>query len=103
MGKYSVSQVEAAINAEFLDYPEEFYSEVGSNGYVLSDLKERAYCVSREGGYEGGGEYMDVVFQIGDQLFRKQGCHNSWDANSWDGNLEEVESYEEIVTKYRAI
>lgn len=101
-GKFTTSEVEAAINAEFR-YDREFYGEVDSQGYELPEIGVTAYCVSREGGYEGGGDYMDVVFKVGDQLFRKQGTHNSWDSSYWDGTLEEVESYQETVTKYRSI
>jgi len=104
MTKFSAAQVEAAIEEEFDGYPEEFYGEVGTDGYELTMLDGAvAYGVAREGGYEGGGDYMDVVFRIGQQFFRKQGTHNSWDASYWDGTLEEVEPYQETVTKYRAV
>lgn len=101
--KFTASQVEDAISAEF-DYENEFYDNLDNEGYDLPLLGVRAYAVSREGGHEGDGDYMDVVFKVGNQLFRKQGFHNSWDSNEWDSDrLEMVESYEEVVVKYRAI
>jgi hypothetical protein len=101
MGKFTASQVEAAINAEF-DIENYFYEEIDPAGTFLSELDAYAYKISSEGGYEGGGDYMDVVFKVGDQLFKKTGYYNSWDSNEWDGGLEEVESYEEVVVKYRS-
>lgn len=101
MDKFTASQVEAAIDAQF-GYESEFYEEIDEEGTFLTQLDAHAYKVAGEGGYEGDGDYMDVVFRVSDQLFRKQGFHNSWDSNDWDGNLEEVESYEETVVKYRA-
>lgn len=100
--KFTATEVSSAIDAEFT-YENEFYDNVSATGYELPKLGVTAYAVEREGGYEGGGDYMDVVFRVGDQLFRKQGFYNSWDSNEWDGGLEEVEPYEETVVKYRAI
>lgn len=100
--KFNAAEVSAAIDAEY-SYENEFYDNVDTNGYDLPTIGVKAYAVEREGGYEGGGDYMDVVFKVGDQLFRKQGAYNSWDSNEWDGSLEEVEPYEETVVKYRTV
>jgi hypothetical protein len=103
---YTVEQVESAVNAyddgESYDY---FYEEIqySSQPIHLPELGEAAVRVASTGGHEGDGDYMDVVFKIGDQLFRKSGYHNSWDSNDWDGDLEEVEAFEKVVIDYRAI
>lgn len=98
---YTVEQVQAAIADEFEDYESEFYSGMPADGFELPMLGDTAYEVDSEGGSEGGGEYMHFVFRIGDQLFRKFGTHDSWNGNDWDGDLEEVESYEVTVTRFR--
>lgn len=36
------------------------------------------------------GEYIDVIFKIGERHFRKSGTYSSWDADEWDGAFEEV-------------
>ena len=100
---YTTAEIESAIDEEFEGWPNEFYSELGTDGYELTELEIRAYEVDREGGYEGGGEYMHLVFKVGNQYFRKTGEHNSWDANTWDGELEEVEPYEVTVVRYREV
>lgn len=100
---FTVEQVKNAIAKEFSDYGYEFYDGVDSDeGVELPQIDKFAYGVDREGGYEGGGDYMEVVFKIDDQYFRMTGTHNSWDANEWDGELEEVSPYQELVTKYRS-
>jgi hypothetical protein len=99
--QYTVEEIERAIEYDFDDGDEEFYQEMGSLGHFLQKIEETAVEVERDGGGEGDGDYMDVVFQIGNQYFRKTGTHNSWDANDWDGQLVEVEPYQELVTKYR--
>lgn len=102
MTKYTAAQIQAAISEDY-SYENDFFEEVDREGTELPSLKVTAYAVSREGGHEGDGDYMDVVFRVDNQLFRQQGYHNSWDSNDWDGDLQEVEAYEEVVTKYRAI
>jgi|SRR5882757_465129 len=98
----TVQQVKDAVEETFDGYESEFYGELSysSKGIELNGLGV-ATGVGSEGGHEGGGEYMDVVFQLGDQLFRMTGTHDSWEGSSWDGDLEEVEAYQELVTKYR--
>jgi len=36
------------------------------------------------------GEYIDVIFRIGERHFRKSGVYSSWDSDDWDGPFEEV-------------
>jgi hypothetical protein len=102
---YTVEQVESAIKAydETQDY-DYFYEEIRyTSKPILLPVVGEAVRVASTGGGEGDGDYMDVVFKIGDQLFRKDGYHNSWDSNDWDGDLEEVEAFEKVVVDYRAI
>lgn len=42
-----------------------------------------------------------AVIKIGDQLFRKWGYYSSHEGTTWDGSIEEVESYREYTTFYR--
>lgn len=107
---YTVAQVEDAIRQyergaeESYSYDGDFYENIMWNRdpIRLDVLGEEAVMVEREGGSEGDGDYMHVVFKVGDQLFMKEGYYNSWDSNDWDGSLEEVEPYEVTVTKYRS-
>lgn len=104
MTKYTAEELENITKEydEGRSYGENFYEELHYSGEIELPIG-KAIRVSSEGGYEGGGDYMDVVFRIGDQLFRKQGFYSSYDFNEWDGDLEEVEEYQELVTKYRSI
>ncbi len=109
---YTVEQVEEAIReyeemertSDYGTYNEDFWENISwyRDPVMLPRLGE-AERVTTHGGGEGDGEYMDVIFKIGDQLFRKTGYHNSWDSNDWDGELEEVEAFEKTVTDYRAV
>jgi hypothetical protein len=101
---YTIGQVESAIDAFDEGDSDYFYEEIQwtREPIFLPELGEEAVKVDSTGGSEGEGDYMDVVFKIGDQLFRKTGFYNSWDSNDWDGSLEEVEPYEVMVTKYKA-
>lgn len=116
MTKYTVEQVRDAIRqwAAVGDdgWPQDegdFYDEImwasADRAYRLDALGEDAFFVAREGGTEGDGDHMEVVFKVGDQLFRKTGYYNSWDSNDWETgyNLDEVEAYEKTVTAYRSI
>ena len=58
--------------------------------------------VSSHGGYEGGGEYMDIVIKIGDSYFMNDGRYNSWDAGYWN-DWYSVEPYTVEVTKYKKV
>ncbi|AXH49315.1 hypothetical protein HWB76_gp086 [Streptomyces phage Blueeyedbeauty] len=101
----TVQQVKDAVEDTFEGYESEFYGEIryaGKNGMELNGLGT-AYSVDYEGGGEGQGENMWVVFRIGDQLFRKYGYYSSWDGSDWDGDLEEVEPYEVTVVRYREV
>ncbi|AXG66283.1 hypothetical protein SEA_ANNADREAMY_198 [Streptomyces phage Annadreamy] len=100
---FTAAEVKHAIESEFDGYENDFYEEIGSSGIELPLLRKTATLEDREGGHEGGGDYMHVVFRIGDQLFRKTGYYNSWDANDWDGEIEEVEPYEVTVVRYREV
>jgi hypothetical protein len=109
---YTVEQVRDAIQqwaagqGSWAD-EETFYEEImwasKDTGFILDALGADAFHVAREGGSEGEGDHMEVVFRIGDQLFRKTGYYNSWDSNDWEPGyyLDEVEPYEVTVTRYR--
>jgi hypothetical protein len=58
--------------------------------------------VESDGGHEGDGEYMDVVFKVGERYFRQDGSYDSWNGGEWDGEVEEVEPRQITVTRYFA-
>lgn len=99
---FTARQIEAAIEEQYDGYENEFYNELDSETEI-EPLGVTAYYVDGTQNGEGGGEYMDVVFRVGQQLFRKVGTYSSWDANEWDGALEEVEPYEVTVVRYREV
>jgi len=110
---YTVEQVEEAIRAweeagdeDGYGYGTDFFDDImwsPSDPIFLPILGEKAIHVEREGGSEGDGDHMHVVFRIGDQFFMKEGYHNSWDSNEWDGDFNEVKPVEVTVTQYRPI
>ncbi|AVD99359.1 hypothetical protein SEA_BILLNYE_187 [Streptomyces phage BillNye] len=110
---YTVEQIQDAVRAfdSAGDWHSdgEFYDEImwarKDKAVHLDSLGVDAFHVDRVGGSEGDGDHMEVIFRVGDQLFRKAGYHNSWDSNDWDTDygLDEVEAFEKTVTDYRAI
>jgi len=103
---YTLEQVREAI--DYFDDSTElvFFDEImwcSAKPIFLPLLGESAVFVEREGGTEGDGDYMHVVFQIGDQFFMKEGYHNSWDSDEWDGDFTEVKPVEVTVTKYVSV
>lgn len=54
-------------------------------------------------GGEGDGDTAWVVFKVGDQYFQKDGYYASYDGFYWDGDLYQVESYQKVVTAWRAV
>jgi len=54
-------------------------------------------------GVENGGEkYLWEVFKVGNQYFRMNGTHDSYEGSMWDGELEEVEPFKKTVVDYRS-
>jgi len=97
----TVEQVQEAVERYNEDAGEdEFWYEVEYSSPLSVGDHEFIY-VTGEGGGEGGGEHVEIVFGVEDQLFRKTGFYSSYDGTSWDGSLEEVEPYEKMVTFYR--
>lgn len=93
-------EVEAAI-VEF--GRQEFVEQL--EGYSTPDNTElsvgKAEYVDAKWGMEGEGEYIWVVFQIGDALFRLDGYYGSWDGESWDeGSVVPVEAKEVVQVVY---
>lgn len=67
--------------------------------YNIPGLGSVQYVASKSPA-EGGGEDIWVVFQVGDQLFKKYGYYMSYDEADWDGGLLEVKPVERQVTFY---
>jgi hypothetical protein len=59
--------------------------------------------LDQESSYDEGDQMMTLTFSIDDRIFlQKSGFYSSWgEATRWDGQLIEVEPYQEVVTKYR--
>ncbi|QBZ72442.1 hypothetical protein SEA_CIRCINUS_188 [Streptomyces phage Circinus] len=111
--KYTVEEIKSAVaafdaaddwNRDGHFYDEIMWSRKGA-AVRLDAIEADAFHVDRVGGSEGDGDHMAVIFRVGDQLFRKEGYHNSWDSNDWDTDygLDEVEAFEKTVTDYRTI
>lgn len=96
----TVAELEAAVEGYDGGYYDGPWQDLYPNSSVEVGLYTLEY-VEKEGGYEGGGEELWVVFKVGDQYFRKSGYYASYDGSTWDGALEEVEPYVEPKTLYR--
>jgi hypothetical protein len=100
-------EVEAAINElgreEFIEAMEG-YSIRRSEGVPSVELSlGKAEFVDAKWGAEGEGEYIWVVFRIGDELFQLDGYYGSWDGSSWEeGSVSAVEAKEVVKTIYVA-
>ena len=115
---YTVEQIRAAVEDQtdeslepfghevktkwgnYMDYPVTEWSEIYGEGRMLVDGEVVNFNVIEQVGGEGQGDHMHVVFQVGDQLFKKSGYHVSHDGSYWDGPLEEVRPVEKTVTVY---
>ena len=84
-------------------YLEDLWREFDSYKWVEIPGFGRLEVVEYDGGGEGHGEYIYLVFKIGDRYFRKTGYYASFDGSNWDGSLEEVEPFEKTVTDYRRV
>lgn len=101
MSDYTVEEIEEAVNDS------DGYSELTSswNDPITLNLELRgeevtAFQVGGKLPCEGGGEDVDVVFRVGDQLFKKWGAYYSHNGTDWDGDLREVHAVERLVTFY---
>lgn len=72
--------------------------EVNVNGVVVKQ-------VEKQGGGEGSGEHMHVVFsftfpdgQV--EYWRKEGYYASFDGGYWDGDFSKVQPVQRVVTFY---
>ncbi|XVU22559.1 hypothetical protein ACQPZJ_35565 [Actinoplanes sp. CA-054009] len=58
-------------------------------------------------GGEGGGEDIEMIFEISDGLFtryfRKTGYYYSYDGSNWDGGFSEVKPAQKTITVYEAM
>lgn len=75
-------------------------------GYTKSlflDGEETAIKWIAETGGMDEGSNASVVFQIGNQMFKKEGYYASHYGYDWDGDLFEVESYVRQVDDFRPI
>lgn len=112
---FTKQDVENALNDEqFESYSEwakrwsiidagDWYELSSGKGRVTINDTEYEWESVKHIGDEGQGEYAAVIFSIDGRLFRKEGYYASHYGTDWDGDLDEVEVYEKIVTDYRPI
>jgi hypothetical protein len=63
-----------------------------------------AVYVDGEGGYEGGPESINIVFRLGDNLYRMTGSYDSYDADRWYAEtVEAVVPVEKTVIIYEVV
>ena len=117
MTDYTVAEVKDAIDAYSVevdvhgggtytaewDWNEVDYQDEKYNVLILRGEKVPFEVTESDTGGEGHGEYVFIVIKVGDQLFRKEGYYASHYGTDWDGDFEEVETYEKTVTAYRAV
>jgi hypothetical protein len=51
-------------------------------------------------GYEQDAQENFVIFEIGNQLFKKEGWSDSYGDSEWDGNVTEVKASKKYTTVY---
>lgn len=80
--------------------------------FVVPGIDGTIAVVDSEGGGEGSGEHMHIVFRVTHtdvhdlglprpQFFKVDGFYASWDGSSWDGSeLYEVHPVERTITFY---
>lgn len=92
----------AGYDEEALDHPEEFeasyFDTLEAGDWTMVE-------VYSEGGGEGGGEHVERVFKISNStgesmFFRITGYYASYAGTEWNGDFEEVEPREVLVTQY---
>lgn len=110
MSDYTSKEVEAAVVALSEDesegnewQDENVWSEIaygdGPDTLTLRGEEVPLVHVTQVGG-SGEGENIWCVFQLGDQLFRKEGYYASHYGSDWDGDLYECEIAERMVKFY---
>lgn len=106
MTKLTAAEVERAISDQYDDYVwEDFRWYLRENGDISID--DVTYPVEVKDEYTGGEGDWDshtfVVFQVGDQLFRKTGRYRSHYGNDWDGPVDEVEPIQRTVNDWKKV
>lgn len=112
---FTPKQIESAID-NYVDpeYPDdefeasEFWDEVlgwgTGKGVLTIDGQEVPFeAVETDTGGEGHGEYVYVVFKVGDQTFKKEGSYFSHYGTDWDGPLFEVEAATKTITVWKKV
>lgn len=97
---FTLTQLEEAVQEVDGSWSEFGWGDIDVD---IDGVTYSAKSVQRIGGSEGSGEYAAVIFSIDGRTFRKEGYYASHYGTDWDGELEEVESYEKTVIDYRAI
>jgi hypothetical protein len=96
---YTVSDIENAVEEEYPNWMEFLEAVEDDEGAHLPELGD-VYAKQVD---DGGDRHPWVVFQVGEQYFEKNGAHDSWEGTSWDGALQEVESFQETITSWRRV
>ncbi len=97
MTDYTVDEINEAVRNV-----DDFWYELDYRPRGLSLRGETVVpkVVEADTGGEGHGESCHYVFQVGDQLFRKDGYYASHYGTDWDGSLYEVQAVERTATLY---
>jgi hypothetical protein len=101
-------EVENAIedyNEEAAEISSDFVEvlEYCKQGEIVPLTVGDATVVDAQWGKEGGGDKIWVVFQIGNQLFRKEGYYSSYNGDEWDEDITEVKAIPKTVFVYEPV
>ena len=101
MSDYTTAEITAFVEADDdFSWSEAFYGEYET--ITLRGESVPVKTILAEGG-EGQGDYAAFVFQVGDQLFRKEGFYASHYGFEFDGDFDEVRPAEKTVTVYEPV
>lgn len=83
-----------------LDEYNEFLDEDVGGYLAISGIEFKMVCA--EGGWEGGGENVERVFQIGDTFWKVVGGYSSYNGTEWDNNdlPDQVYPKQKTITVY---
>lgn len=91
-------------NDEYEIDSSEFFSELrwGSSHLTvtLGDTTYPVKEVAHQGGGEGQGENVWLVFEVDGRLFKTTGFYMSYDGTTWDGDVTEVKPVQKVVTVF---
>lgn len=109
---YTPQQIQAAAQAR-LDHNldvEDNWDELGEeywegwralDWFELDGEKVLVTMLDQTGGPDERRNNTTVVFQVGTQIFLKEGWYDDYAGFEWDGDIYEVEHHQVLVTHYK--